>query len=102
MSIGTLTERGIVIMQAPILASGADGVGIMSLLKGKTHPKIAELAASLKRLKEIDSLKGIKAVKAQHEKENTLHKIIKVLKSTEHLVHDKTFNYSSDQSLLDA
>lgn len=84
-------------MQAPILANGGESAGIMTnLLKGKSHPKIAELSGSLKRLKEIDSLKGIKAVKAQHEKDNTIHKIIKVLKASEHSFHDKTFNYSSD------
>ena len=77
MSLGTLTEKGIVMIKAPVLSQEIDSGSLFSFLRGQKsqHPKIVELAGSLKRLKEIDELKGMKAVKTKNEKEIILNNI---------------------------
>lgn len=93
MSIGTLTEKGIVMLKAPVFQQEP---ALFSFMRARDqHPKIEELGNRLKRLKELEGLSGVKAIRAFQEKTDTLTKVILILK-------ERKFTYSSDASLMAA
>jgi hypothetical protein len=78
MTLGILTEKGIVMTSAPVIADMRPLGLILSM--GKSNSKMKDVKSKVKLLKELDNLKGRKAAKVQQEKESCLSDLIQILK----------------------
>ena len=100
MTVGMLTEKGVVVMNAPVFRQESTS-SVLSFIKGRSvHPRIEELATLSKRLKELDLTKGVRALRIFQEKTTTLKSIVAVLKAEDK--QERSFIYGSDTALMDA
>lgn len=87
MSLGILTESGIVMNAAPIIIEEKD-IAFMGLTrKRQRNDKITQLIDLTKRLKKIDAYKNKKQIYSTYnEKEKILNEIIVILSESDKTV----------------
>lgn len=81
MTLGILTENGIVMNSSPILIEEKDGAFLGIIKKTHRNEKITLLIDLTKKLKKLDQVKKAKAggYKAVNDKEKILNDIINIL-----------------------
>lgn len=101
MSLGTLTENGIVMNHSPILIEEKDGSIIGFLKKPHRNEKITSLIELTKSLKKLDNVKNKKMnVKAFNEREKLLSDVILIIKDNDKGLEKLQFKYVDELDLI--
>jgi len=103
MSLGILTENGIMMNAAPIIIEEKEGNFMNFMKKNQRNDKITKLIDLTKKLKKIDGLKNKKQIyKTYNEKENILNDMIIILSDSDKAVKGHIFKYQDDLDLIRA